>query len=254
MTDVEAALIHLARHDASRVVAGLARRFHDLELADDAVQDALIDAARGWPDHGVPNDPVAWLTTAARRRAIDRLRSDRSEQRRRTDVGAQSVRPDHGSVGGTRDLIDDDGTDPGDERLRLLLLCCHEALDLDAQVALTLRLVAGLSTEEIAAAFLVPTPTLAQRISRAKRKIRDAKIPMSLPESIDERLDAVRRVIYLTFNEGYLACSHCCCSPTRVAMLVSTATVWSCSTIRIAAAGIATRATVATGSSAKRWG
>lgn len=202
INNIDAALRHLAREDSGRVVALLARRFSDLDLADDAVQDALIEAADRWPTRGIPQNPAGWLHQVARRKAIDRLRRD-DVQRRRVALNAPDlVLADEESSGSS--LINDGGFDPGDERLRLLLLCCHPALDIDAQVALTLRLVSGLTTEEIASAFLVPTPTLAQRVSRAKRKIRTANIPMSLPASIDERLEAVRSVVYLMFNEGYL--------------------------------------------------
>ena len=205
MTDsVDAALHHLARDDAGRVVAMLANRFRDLDLADDAVQDALIEATERWPERGVPANPAAWLHQVARRKAIDRLRRD-DVRRRRLAAHAPELADDPSDAGPiSASLIDDAGFDPGDERLRLLLLCCHPALDVDAQVALTLRLVSGLTTEEIAAAFLVATPTLAQRISRAKRKIRAANIAMNLPSSLDERLGAVCSVIYLMFNEGYL--------------------------------------------------
>lgn len=198
------ALNRLARDDSGRVLAILARRFGDLDLADDAVQDALVDAARTWPTDGVPDNPAAWLLSVARRRAIDRLRRRASAQRRTAEAA-----PDHvglaegpGAVGST--LIDDQGAIP-DERLRLILLCCHPALDRDTQVALTLRLVGGLETTEIAAAYLVPPATLAQRIVRAKRKIRVAAMPLSIPENLDERIDAVLGVLYLIFNEGYLS-------------------------------------------------
>lgn len=207
MTSVDEAIVHLARHSSGQVVASLARRFGDLDLADDAVQEALIEAARRWPDTGIPDAPTAWLYVVARRRALDQLRRE-GAQRRRLDLAAaelESSRSDGDRTGPSTALVDDDGVDPDDERLRLLLLCCHPALHQDAQVALTLRLVGGLTTEEIAAAFLVPVPTLAQRISRAKRKIRGAGIPMSLPSNVDDRLGAVLTVIYLIFNEGYLS-------------------------------------------------
>lgn len=200
--EVDCALHHLAREDAGRVVALLTRRFGDLDLADDSVQDALIEATQVWRVKGTPSNPAAWLHQVARRKAIDRLRRD-DVRRRRIAANAPDLAEPSTDVRAPS-LIEDGGFDPGDERLRLLLLCCHPALELDAQVALTLRLVSGLKTEEIASAFLVPTPTLAQRISRAKRKIRSANIPMSLPTSLDDRLGAVRTVVYLMFNEGYL--------------------------------------------------
>jgi RNA polymerase sigma-70 factor (ECF subfamily) len=208
-------LTRLTREESGRVLALLARRF-GLGLAEEAVQDALAEAARVWPDTGVPMNPPAWLMTVAKRKAIDRLRRNASAARRTreaaldrggswTGVGLDGV--DAGSGGSARDgLIDDsDDSDVADDQLRLMLLCCHPALDRDTQVALTLRLVGGLTTAEIAAAFLVPEPTLAQRIVRAKRKIRDAGIPLSLPSDMDERIDTVLGVLYLIFNEGYLS-------------------------------------------------
>ncbi len=227
-TDVEHAIEHLARHDAGRVLAIVARRFGDLDLADDAVQDALLVATTRWPDDGIPDNPAAWLHQVARRKAIDALRRSRSAAQRTTAAAPELAPTDDVPPAADRRAADgglimtDAGLDPGDERLRLILLCCHPALDADAQVALTLRLVGGLTTDEIAAAFLVPTPTVAQRISRAKRKIRDAGIPMRLPtdddragsgeergahpvDGLHERLGFVRTVLYLVFNEGYLS-------------------------------------------------
>ncbi len=227
--DVEHAIEHLARHDAGRVLAIVARRFGDLDLADDAVQDALLVATTRWPDDGIPDNPAAWLHQVARRKAIDALRRSRSAAQRTTAAAPELARTDEAPFAADRRAADgglimtDAGLDPGDERLRLILLCCHPALDADAQVALTLRLVGGLTTDEIAAAFLVPTPTVAQRISRAKRKIRDAGIPMRLPtddvragasgdergshavDGLHDRLGFVRKVLYLVFNEGYLS-------------------------------------------------
>ncbi len=200
--DVDDALTHLARNDAGRVVAIVARRFGDLDLAEDAVQDALVEARERWPAHGVPDNQAAWLHQVARRKAIDRIRRADAAVRRERRVHDGSG---DGHAAAPMPLLTDQGLDPGDERLRLVLLCCHPALDPDAQVALTLRLVGGLTTDEIAAAFLVPTSTLAQRISRAKRKIRDAAIPLSLPERLEERLGVVLDTLYLVFNEGYLS-------------------------------------------------
>jgi RNA polymerase sigma-70 factor (ECF subfamily) len=201
--EVEDALTRAAREEGGRVLALLARRFGDLDLADESVQDALVDAARTWPERGVPDNPGGWLLSVARRRALDRLR--RSEVRSRNErVGSDELRRrDEGFPAG-KALVDDVGHLP-DERLRLLVLCCHPALDLDAQVGLTLRLVGGLTTAEIAAAFLVPEATLAQRIVRAKRKIRDAAIPLSIPADLQSRLPAILGVLYLVFNEGYLS-------------------------------------------------
>ncbi|MFN3218551.1 MAG: RNA polymerase sigma factor [Acidimicrobiales bacterium] len=203
-TSASSALTRLARDDSGRVLAILARRFGDLDLADDAVQDALVDAARTWPTDGVPDNPAAWLLSVARRRAIDRLRRRASAQRRTAEAAPDLVGLAEGSDVGGAALIEEQGTIP-DERLRLILLCCHPALDRDTQVALTLRLVGGLETTEIAAAYLVPPATLAQRIVRAKRKIRVAAMPLSIPENLEERIDAVLGVLYLIFNEGYLS-------------------------------------------------
>lgn len=204
---VDDAITRLAREDSGRVLALLARRFGDVDLADESVQAALVEAARWWPERGVPDNPAAWLLSVARRKAIDLLRRADAADRRIAAAAPHLVAAaeDEGSM--TELLIDDDGDIP-DERLRLVMLCCHPALNSEAQVALTLRLVGGLTTEEIAAAFLVPVPTLAQRISRAKKKIREAGIPLSVPADQAARTAEVLRVLYLTFNEGYLSRSE----------------------------------------------
>ena len=208
----ENALTHLARDHSGQVLASLARRFNDLDLADEAVQEALIEASQRWPDRGVPDNPGGWLYRVAQRKALDLLRRASAAQRGLDRAAPDLVAPASGSADSDdRAMLIDadadlqDGEEPTDERLRLILLCCHPALGPDAQVALTLRLVAGLTTEEIAAAFLVPTPTLAARITRAKKKIRTAKIPLSVPEELTERIDSVLAVLYLIFNEGYLS-------------------------------------------------
>jgi RNA polymerase sigma-70 factor (ECF subfamily) len=192
------AVTRLAREESGRVLAILANRLGDLDLADESVQDALVEAL-SWTV--VPDNPAAWLYTVARNRAVDRLRRQDVERRRLAAAAPELVLTPQEEE---PDMVVDH-SEVGDEHLRLVLLCCHPALDRDAQVALTLRLVGGLSTEEIAAAFLLPEPTLAQRIVRAKRKIRDAGIPLSIPAAIDERVDAVLTVLYLIFNEGYLS-------------------------------------------------
>jgi len=188
------------------VLALLAARFHDVDLADDAVQDALVQAVETWATSGIPSNPAGWLYRVAHNRIIDRLRRD-AVARRRLHASAPELTAQAAFDQDDEDeevLIVDD-TAVGDEQLRLMLLCCHPALDRDTQVALTLRLVAGLTTPEIAAAFLLPEATLAQRIVRAKRKIRDARIPLTIPADLDERVDALLTVLYLVFNEGYLA-------------------------------------------------
>ena len=179
------------------MLALLAHRFGDLDLADECVQDALV-AAAAWTT--VPANPAGWLYTVAYHRAIDRLRRAAAERRRLQAASYLLALPTEEEP----DMVVEH-SDVGDEHLRLVLLCCHPALDRDAQVALTLRLVGGLTTAEIAAAYLVPEPTLAQRIVRAKRKIRDAGIPLSIPASLDERVDTVLAVLYLIYNEGYLS-------------------------------------------------
>ncbi|MEZ5408360.1 MAG: DUF6596 domain-containing protein [Acidimicrobiales bacterium] len=216
--DTAAALTRLAREESGRVLALLARRFGDLDLADEAVQDALTEAARTWGPRGVPANPPGWLLAVARRKAIDRLRRTSSAWRRTMAAApelaadAMSAAGDGGAAPSHRRplLVDDDpGDNPvDDDRLRLMLLCCHPALGREAQTALTLRLVGGLSVPEIAAAFLLSEATLAQRIVRAKRKIRDAGIPLRIPADLDTRIEVVLSVLYLVFNEGYLSRGH----------------------------------------------
>jgi RNA polymerase sigma-70 factor, ECF subfamily len=217
-TEVSEAVTRMAREESGRVLALLARRFSDIDLADEAVQEALIEAASNWPIKGIPENTAGWLLTVARRKALDLLRKRASAQRRiraaapelsfANNPEASPAVPQQANAM----IIDKYDTNSGDlpvdgddEHLRLVLLCCHPALDREAQVALTLRLVGGLTTTEIAAAFLVPEPTMAQRIVRAKRKIRDAGIAMTMPDNIDQRIGSVLAVLYLVFNEGYLS-------------------------------------------------
>ncbi|MEV4808750.1 RNA polymerase sigma factor [Micromonospora avicenniae] len=180
----------------ARVVAGLARRFGDLDIAEEATAEAFLAAAERWPGNGVPPNPGGWLATTATRKAIDRLRRES-----RRDAKHQEARL----------VYDDSPPDPTgpveDDRLRLIFTCCHPALAVEARVALTLRLLGGLTVSEIARAFLVQETTMARRITRAKAKIRAARIPYRVPSADDirERLAGVLAVIYLVFNEGYLA-------------------------------------------------
>jgi RNA polymerase sigma factor (sigma-70 family) len=202
--DVHRTIDAVWRIESARVIAGLARIVGDVGAAEDLAQDALLAALQQWPESGIPANPGAWLMAAGKNRAIDRIRRDVRLERKHQEL-AVDLEPDHESA---IDRLDEAIDDPvGDDLLRLVFTACHPVLSTEARIALTLRLLGGLSTEEIARAFLVPVPTIAQRIVRAKRTLGEAHVPFEVPQGdeLAARLSSVLDVIYLIFNEGYTA-------------------------------------------------
>ncbi|MGI4841792.1 MAG: RNA polymerase sigma factor [Janthinobacterium lividum] len=205
---VERSIAAVWRIESARIVAVVARMVRDVGLAEELAQDALVAALEHWPRQGIPDNPGAWLTTTARHAALDRLRRDRLLRQKLESIGLDLEARQALVVPDFVDSLDDARQDViGDDLLRLMFTACHPVLSLDARLALTLKLLGGLSTQEIARAFLVPEPTMAQRIVRAKRTLGEARVPFELPppSELGERLGAVLEAVYLIFNEGYTA-------------------------------------------------
>jgi RNA polymerase sigma factor (sigma-70 family) len=203
-TDTHRAIDAVWRIESARLIAGLTRIVRDVGLAEDLAQDALLAALDQWPESGVPDNPGAWLMTAAKRRAIDMMRRDKLLERKHQEVARDLEAQQGRTVPELEAAIDDH---VGDDLLRLVFISCHPVLSTEARLALTLRLLGGLTTDEIARAFLVPESTIAQRIVRAKRTLSDAHVPFEVPRGaeFEARLTSVLQVIYLVFNEGYSA-------------------------------------------------
>jgi len=203
-TDTHRTIDALWRIESARLIAGLARLVRDVGLAEELAQDALVTALEQWPRSGIPDNPGAWLMATAKHRAIDHLRRERMLARKHEALGHE-LQMEQQTNGGKLEASADD--EIGDDLLRLIFIACHPLLSTEARTALTLRLLAGLTTEEIARAFLVPEPTIAQRIVRAKRTLSDAHVPFEIPRrgELAARLSSVLEVIYLVFNEGYSA-------------------------------------------------
>ncbi|MEU0787837.1 RNA polymerase sigma factor [Streptomyces sp. NPDC006173] len=211
MTTDAAGIEAVFRAEYGRAVSVLIRFLGDIDLAEEAVQDAFTTAVANWPETGTPPSPAGWIITTARNRAVDRLRRESSREARHAEAVRLHAPDEPAEEGAVRD-----------DRLRLIFTCCHPALAPQAQVALTLRLLGGLTTPQIARAFLVPEPTMAQRIVRAKAKIRDAGIPYRIPRDADlpDRVEGVLAVVYLVFNEGYGGRADLCAEAVRLGRLL----------------------------------
>ena len=204
VTDIHRTIDAVWRIESARIIAGLARIVRDVGLAEELAQDALVAALEQWPESGLPDNPGAWLMATAKHRAIDHFRRNKLLERKHEELGRELEIRQEAAVADFDAAIDDD---IGDHLLRLVFTACHPVLSSEARVALTLRLLGGLTTDEIARAFLVPEPTVAQRIVRAKRTLAEARVPFEVPRGTElaTRLSSVLEVIYLIFNEGYLA-------------------------------------------------
>ena len=202
--DTNAAIEAVWRIESAKLIAGLARIVRDVGLAEDMAQEALVAALERWPESGVPDNPAAWLMATAKHRAIDRVRRDRTLERKTEQIGRETGLDREPDADDIDAAIDDQ---VGDDLLSLIFTACHPVLSREARVALTLRLLGGLTTDEIARAFLVAEPTVAQRIVRAKRALADAQVPFEVPTGaeLEGRLSSVLEVVYLIFNEGYSA-------------------------------------------------
>jgi RNA polymerase sigma-70 factor (ECF subfamily) len=203
-TDTHRTIDAIWRIESAKLIAGLARMVRDVGIAEDLAHDALVAALEQWPQSGVPDNPGAWLMTTAKRRAIDQLRRNQMLDRKHQQIGYELESNQERAVAELNASLDDH---IGDDLLRLVFVACHPVLSTEARVALTLRLLGGLTTDEIARAYLVPEPTIAQRIVRAKRTLAEECVPFEVPQGIDlaARLSSVLQVIYLIFNEGYSA-------------------------------------------------
>ncbi len=203
-TDIQRAIDAVWRIESARLIAGLTRMVGDVGLAEDLAQDALVAALERWPQSGIPDKPGAWLMATAKHRAIDQLRRRKMQDRKHVEVGYELEQRQELGAGDLDAALDDP---VGDDLLRLVFISCHPVLTREARAALTLRLLGGLTTDEIGRAFLAPEPTIAQRIVRAKRTLAEAKVPFEVPrgEELTARLSSVLEVVYLIFNEGYSA-------------------------------------------------